>query len=537
MVSFGTPSYGDGTAAPLVIAKPTDLVDNCIVIIAARSQDASGSTAWTPPPGFALVTATPVLPSSSYRVGGIWWKKIGLASAEPATYTLTGPTGRTAGIAVKYIPDVTGTATVVGTTPYGGSSVASGIVNFGARTNSDSPAVTFLALGNESTAGISMTPTTLPSGFTAIGNTQTGGAGAGTTGSRTAIWLGYRVESTTSVAAVTGGWSGSTGGPAGYAGSLKGGLTAAPVPMGIPVKLGDGATAYLSYIDGAGVRKAPASIRVTKPAFVVADMLDSPGVTMGHRGASAVTGMPEMSRKAYKYAAYQRNYRMLEFSCGRTSDGVFFGLHDQTLARTSENAALTTNVSAMTWAQVQAYQNSLNSSGSPVAYYRLEDFLDEFTQESTIHVDPKYAIGGANNAAFLAVLAAHGGAGKIVVKYVGTGSGATGLADAARGAGFLTAGYFYEADWAAGLIDAEQSHWDILGMEYTASANAWSRTTSGAYPGLRSYGKPVLAHIIPDQAGYNTAQTKISEGGWLNGSPGRTWIAQVSGVNNVAPVS
>lgn len=536
MPTFGTPSYGGDTATPLVIAKPIDLVDNCIVVLAARCQDASGSTPWTPPAGFILLTATPVLPSSSYRVGAIWWKKIGLAADEPATYTITGPTGRTAGIAVKYIPDVAGTAVAVGSSPYGGTSVASGIVSFGARTNSDAPAVTLLALGNECTAGVSMTPTSLPAGFTQIGNTQTGGAGAGTTGSRTAIWLGYRVESTTAVAATSGGWAGSTGGPAGYAGSLKGGLTAPPTPLGLPIKLGNGSTAYLSYLDGAGVRKAPAGLRMTQPPFLVADMLDTPGVTMGHRGASAVAGMPEMSRRAYRYAATKRSYRLLEFSCGRTSDGVFFGLHDQTLIRTSQNAALTTAVSAMTWAEVQAYLNSLNSGGTPVPYYRLEDFLDEFGAEATVHVDPKYALGSGNTTALLAILAAHGGPEKIVVKYVGTGSGATALADAARGAGFLAAGYFYEADWSSGLVAAEQSHWDILGMEYTASADCWSRSAPGAHPGLRSYGKPVLAHILPNQAAYATAQGKIAEGGWLDGSPGHTWIAQVSGVDLVSPV-
>ncbi|MFT4260343.1 glycerophosphodiester phosphodiesterase [Microbacterium sp.] len=329
---------------------------------------------------------------------------------------------------------------------------------------------------------------------------------------------------------VTGGFSGAAGAAA-HEASITGGLTAAP-PIGVPIKLGDGSTAYLSYLDSTGVRKAPASVRVTQPAFLVSDSLTAPGVTMGHRGASGTAGHAEMSRKAYRYAATQRGYRMLEFSCNVTSDGVFVGTHDNNLSRTSQTTGLA-DLNTMTWADVQAYMNTLNAS-TPQPYYRLEEFLDEFTPEATVHVDPKYAKAGM--APFLAVLNAHGGPERIVFKYVSSSVGAALLADAAKAAGYTTAGYFYEADWASGAIDAIQSRWDILGMEYTASTDAWSRTTTGAYPGLRSYGKPVLAHVIPSAAAYDTAKTKIEEGGWVDGTPGHTWIAQVSRPDLVAPV-
>ncbi|MFT4156634.1 MAG: glycerophosphodiester phosphodiesterase family protein [Microbacterium sp.] len=353
-----------------------------------------------------------------------------------------------------------------------------------------------------------------------------------TSGTRTGIWLGYRGEPDTSVEAIAGGFAGASGAAA-HEASITGGLTAAP-PIGVPIKLGDGSTAYLSYVDAGGVRTAPASVRVTQPAFTVANSLTTPGVTMGHRGASGVGGYPEMSRKAYRYAATQRSYRMLEFSCNVTSDGVFVGTHDNNLNRTSETTGLG-SLNTMTWADVQMHMNSLNSSGSPVPYYRLEDFLDEFAAEATVHVDPKYNMAGM--AAFLAVLDAHGGPDHITVKYVSTGAGARAIADAARASGYTTAGYFYEADWASGAVDTDQSHWDILGMEYTASTDAWSRTTTGAFPGIRSYGKPVLAHIIPSATAYMTAKEKIEEGGWIDGSPGHTWIAQVSRPDLVAPVT
>lgn len=533
MPTFGTPSFG-GTASgtSLTIPKPPGLVNGDVVLIAARSQEGSSANDWTLPSGFARLTAAPAtLPSRPYRVASIWYKTVTNASAEPANYVLTGPSGRNVGTAVRYVPDATGAMTVVGTVPYGGTSVSSGVVTFGARTISAAPAISLILLAAECTAGISHVPTTLPAGYTVVANGQST-LDSSTSGSRTAIWLGYRSEPDTSIETVTGGYSGASA-SGGYEATIRGGLNVT-IPLGQPVKLGDGSLAYMSYLDGAGVRKAPPSIRVTREPFLIADSMSTPGVTMGHRGASAATGMPEMSRRAYRYAATQRGYRMLEFSCNVTSDGVFVGVHDNNLNRTSETSGLA-SVNNMTWAQVQTYNNTLNSSGIPAPYYRLDAFLDEFAREETVHVDPKFNMAGAS--AFLDVLDAHAGPDRAALKYVGITAAASALSDAARARGYLTGAYVYGTDWAAGDIHQWQDHWDIIGMEWNASTDVWARTTTGTYPGIRSYGKPVLAHIIPNQGAYDTVKAKIEEGGWIDGTPGHTWIAQVSGVSSVAPVS
>lgn len=526
MPTFGTPSVGGGTGTSLAVPKPAGLADGDILVVAVRSQDSTGSTPWAAPSGFTRVSAAEVLPSAGFRVGGIWVKKITDAASEPTSYAFTGPASRNVGISVRYVPDDTGDLTVVSAPTYGGGANGASASYLASRSLSSTPAVTFLAVGVEATAGISHVPSVVDSSFTVIASAQSS-LDSSTTGSRTALTLAYKVEPAATSPRSDWGFSGGSA-AAIYAATVKGGKQAAPTPVGIPVKLGNGATAYLSILDGAGTRVTPARIRVTKEPLTVAQALTVSGLTMGHRGASAVSGMPEMSRKGYQYAAYDRGYRAVEFSANRTSDGVYFGVHDATLNRTSQETGLP-NVSAMTWAEVQTHLNSLNSGGTPIPYYRLEDFLDEFTREGIVHVDPKYA--GGNMAPFLGVLDAHGGPEKIIVKFVGTGSGATGIADAAKARGYTTAGYFYQTDWEAGKIDAEQSHWDIIGIEYGASVDAFSRTTTGAYPGIRSYGKPILAHILPTQAVYDAVKTKIEEGGWTG-----HWTAQVSGVGVVAPV-
>ncbi|WP_420111636.1 hypothetical protein, partial [Pseudactinotalea sp.] len=167
--------------------------------------------------------------------------------------------------------------------------------------------------------------------------------------------------------------------------------------------------------------------------------------------------------------------------------------HDASPNRTSQTTGLP-DVSAMTWAQLQTYQNTLNSAGTPRPYYRLVDFLDAFTPTHVVVVDNKT---NTAQSTFLDLLDAHGGNTKIVVKAYGVGTGG-GVASAAAARGYRTWGYFYESDLPN--IPTAQTGWSILGMEYTASASTWSQ--------MLTYGKPVVSHIIQSQANYDTAAAK-----------------------------
>ena len=273
--------------------------------------------------------------------------------------------------------------------------------------------------------------------------------------------------------------------------------------------------------NGAGVQivipPAPSQPPVARQGFSsVAQMLATPGATWAHRGGSA--NWPEMSEHAYDQAVLA-GYGALEFSAHRTSDGVWIGSHDAALNRTSQTAGLP-NISAMTWAQVQTYMNTLNAAGTPRPYYRLDAFLDKYTTTHVCIVDPKTDLSRRDE--FLALCDAHGGNTKIVVKFYGVGSGATALADAAAAKQYQTWGYFYEADYLDGDMARDQSHWSILGMNYDASQAAWDAALS--------YGKPVVGHIAGSQANYDTA---IAKGARMVQSANVAGIRAVGATNGV----
>lgn len=506
-------------------------------VIEFRSQ-ATISTWPTPPAGFAAMGAGS-FPASDRSLAR-FAKYIADASTEPISYTIANVAGggNSRIEAHIYIMDDVDPA-----------HINDGGVKY--NTTSGLPAGAALGLpytivamvGAEYTAGNSCVPTT-PTGFTPLLISQTAGgvtpvvlANSDTSGSRTGLATYYKkVESgTLTVDAIPFAWTSPVSTPTdpkaaswvvrGVAGSL---------PMGLPIARKDASTVYLSRIGGDGVRRPFLSLRRARGDLTVAGSLLIPGITMGHRGASLVSGMPEMSRRAYLYAARTRRYRMLEFSANRTGDATptFVGIHDVDQNRTSQTTGLA-NVAARTLAQIQTAPNSLNAAGDPVPYFELSKFLIEFAGEQVLHIDPKFNTGGIT--AFLDALEPFKAF--VVLKYVGVGVGPDALAIAAKARGFTTATYAYEADWSSGALHASQQYWDILGMQYDASTAAWSRTTEGAYPGIRSYGKPVLAHILQTQAQYDIAKAKIEEGGWVNPGAGRSWIAQVSGVNVVAAVS
>lgn len=226
----------------------------------------------------------------------------------------------------------------------------------------------------------------------------------------------------------------------------------------------------------------------------VAQMIATPGATWAHRGGSA--SWPEMSELAYANSV-AAGYGALEFSAGRTSDGVWIGLHDRSINRTSGTTGLP-DISEMTWAEVQGYQIVVGASGAPQPYWLLTDFLGTYAGDHVCIVDLKY--GNAHRPEFLDILDSYGAQERIIVKFYGAGGGATDIADAATARGYNTWGYFYEADYTSGALDADQSHWSLLGMDLDASQEAWNAALS--------YGKPVVGHIADDQADYDTAIAK-----------------------------
>lgn len=466
-----TPVASAEQAATITFTKPS-VVDGDVLVVALRSQGTrSGEIVL--PSGWSR-GGSGTVPND--RALGIFYKAIPTASAESATsYTFGGLSSSTSRVigsigvlrgadltalndgGVAYDTDATLPATTAGGVPY-----------------------TVIALwGAEFTSGVSVVPSSTPSGFTTVLNAQTAGgsspstvvANSNTTGSRTGMVLASREfqSGSTSVASLTTAWPAAPTDPKSAVWIVRGKATAT-VPRGFNN---------------------------------VAEMAATKGATWAHRGGSA--SYPEHSLYAYQQAA-ARGYGALELSMQRTSDGVWFGCHDLTLARVTGNAALTQDVRTMTWAQVNSYQITVGAQGAPQPFMRWQDFIAAgFGNTHVLILDPKNSVDG-NQTEFFNMVAADVSKDRVLMKWSG---GLTTFATAAKAAGFQTAGYWYQTDYDNGNLAAQASSWDWLGMDLTATT-AW--TGPGNVVELAaSQGKKVWGHIAQSPAEYNTAMSKRSD--------------------------
>jgi hypothetical protein len=199
-----------------------------------------------------------------------------------------------------------------------------------------------------------------------------------------------------------------------------------------------------------------------------------------HRGGSA--DWPEETLFAYDQAAAWNSELALEISVWQSSDGVYVCSHDQTTGRVF---GTNLDIPTSTWAEL----SGLTAGGKPIA--KLTDVLNAHANGSrVIFADNK---GGQNNSSFLDLLASYGGPARFIIKSFCTG---TQFADAGAARGYQGWGYYFDPDVAVNLPNT-QSHWSILGMDYTATSADWTA--------VMSYGKPVIGHIVPTLSGANTA--------------------------------
>ncbi|HUX68983.1 MAG TPA: glycerophosphodiester phosphodiesterase family protein, partial [Cellulomonadaceae bacterium] len=216
---------------------------------------------------------------------------------------------------------------------------------------------------------------------------------------------------------------------------------------------------------------------------------------------------PEMSLYAYEKAV-EAGFDALELSLARTADGVWFGLHDDTLDRTSR--AVQAKASTMSWAQVQEYRilgsNAVDDPSQPDRpYMRWEELLDRYYGSHVIFIDPKSALQHAGEL----LTKMNGLAGtpqdRLVCKGYGISGDSrntTGWARDAADNGYRRWGYFYGSDMSQ--LEEYQGRWDILGMDYSASSSAWSA--------VRAFGKPVIGHVVPSPAAADIALAKGAVG-------------------------
>ena len=233
----------------------------------------------------------------------------------------------------------------------------------------------------------------------------------------------------------------------------------------------------------------------------VAAMLAKPEFVVAHRGGSL--NWPEMSLHAYTQSA-DRGVDALEVSVAKSSDGVWFGLHDQTLDRTSGISGA--NASSMTWAEIQTYtikaEGTTDSSQPRRPYMRLEDLLKAYGDSHVIFLDPKYVMGSADELLSLAL--SYVPAQRLVGKYYYT---ATSWANKCTALGIASWGYLYASDMSS--FETYQGAWSMLGMEYTAPQSVFDT--------LLAKGKPVLAHICNNSAAIAAGRAKGANGLMVSG--------------------
>lgn len=256
--------------------------------------------------------------------------------------------------------------------------------------------------------------------------------------------------------------------------------------------------------------KAVLGARMIQPKYgTVSDMLADDEFYWAHRGGSAV--FPEMSEYAYGQSALL-GWPVLEMSLSRTSDGVWFGLHDQRLDRVSLGAnGSTLNPTQMTWAQVQQYQilgsaAFNNPTQPPRPFARLETVLDKYPDHLFV-IDPKLQVSSASKTTeVLNILDSRGGRERFIMKWFGPGDYQNNYVSACRARNYEVWGFFYQNNVETGLVQSEVERFTLIGMDYNASQASWD--TLKAMAGNRR----MISHICPNQAAVDTARNKGATG-------------------------
>lgn len=232
---------------------------------------------------------------------------------------------------------------------------------------------------------------------------------------------------------------------------------------------------------------------------LLSPLLTSRPFSIAHRGGS--DDWPEMSLYAYTQSV-KLGINALEISLARTSDGVWFGLHDESLDRTSGTSGFI--ASEHSWAAVNRHRISpvVGKNGQTAQpYLRFTDLLTAFGDTHVIFVDPKF-VSPRYLPELLGIMArgvTHPTQ-TFVAKSLGSDENWGALA---RSAGYRTFGFYYASRGDANLDNLAATHhnWDLLGMQFDGGAEAWAAA--------RSFGKPVIGHIVADRA---AAQLALGNG-------------------------
>lgn len=507
-------SYIGSSSTGFTIDRPAGAVSGDYIVVALRGQSSTVTVAPSSP-DFTLIGPSFQLSSVPFRMNGFFGRPVTDISMEPSTYTFSFSSGAGNNRVVATAFIVRGVylpSPIAGyRDSYGGRGVTGGKEVLAYTLNS-SPVLALFMGGSEFASPNNHVPTVYPTGYTPVSEVVTTSE---LSTSRTYLWVGakesmVRVEKTSMLWEVS-----SSSAAQGIALRGTNSVPIDPTGTGFTARDGNGNEVLIYHMTAQGARTPGGVVKMRRGFSSVAQMLATHGATWAHRGGSA--SYPEMSLHGYTQSV-ARGYGVLEISMARTSDGVWFGLHDQTTNRTSGGTF--GNASSQTWAQIQAQQN-IAGPGDPQPYLSWDDLLEKYGSTHIIMADLKHALAGFRTE-FLNMVYNDLGPTRAIIKFSGSGSGAAVLSNEARALGFETWGYFYAADASVALggngnMQTWANNWTLLGMEYGASQAIWDEALA--------FGKPVYGHIAPNQAAYDSAMAKGASG------------VQVSGVGVVAPVS
>lgn len=258
---------------------------------------------------------------------------------------------------------------------------------------------------------------------------------------------------------------------------------------------------------GGGAYLLPRLLDGPEDGLLVDRLLKRPGFTVAHRGGSL--DWPEMSMEAYRNAV-SAGVNALEISLARTSDGVWFGLHDETLDRTSGTSGFV--AAEHTWKEVGQHRISAAETNdprqAPQPYLRFEELVAAYGSTHTIFVDPKVVPPEHFGELFALMGTVDHPTNTFVAKGYCT---AREWPVDARGRGYRTWGYYYGAELASdpALFASTRDRWSWLGLDYNGGEEAWRTLTAS--------GSPVLAHIVPSRAAADQALRLGADGMVVSG--------------------
>lgn len=212
-------------------------------------------------------------------------------------------------------------------------------------------------------------------------------------------------------------------------------------------------------------------------------------LVIGHRGISDSEG--EHTVNAYTDAV-ARGVPVLEMSLGRSQDGVWFGCHDDNLARLGGPA---TKVKDMTFSQIEEIMYPLGKR--PM---RLDELLNVYGNSHVLLLDAKYELARVDE-----VLALIPDKHKPRIAWKNFGDSLW-LFNKMKANNIVTYAYSYmtniNASWYQSMLDSENI--DVLAIDWDSSAEIWQK--------CKATGKFVVGHIVHSQQQHDTAVASGADG-------------------------